>query len=73
MVLSREQTKLAYSEVNIDNLLVGQKNEIIQMIDSGRIDQAMASLTTVRAMWLNLGYGYKLTELKSRINHRLGL
>lgn len=50
----------------LDQFLVQQKDEIIEMIDNGETDKALAVLRVLRPMWIRLGYEYKPAELERR-------
>lgn len=56
-----------YHEIVIDNLLVSQKNAIIEAIDNGYYIRAAIMLDTVKEMWLTLDYSYKFKELEERL------
>jgi hypothetical protein len=50
----------------LDNCLVHQKDHIIDLIDSGKHNEAMAILKFVKELWETASYGYKYNELKER-------
>jgi hypothetical protein len=51
----------------LDNLLVGQKNNIVKSIDDGEYHTALSKLSLVRGLWIECGYSYKWNELLERI------
>lgn len=53
---------------DFDNQLVRQKNKIIELIDDNKIQQAKAALAVVTEIWEANSYGYKVKELKDRID-----
>lgn len=55
------------TEAELGNQLVRQKDKIIHMIDHGRTTEALAALSVVREMWESLSYGYKYSELLTRL------
>ncbi len=52
----------------LDNLLVGQKNYILRLINDGELVAATAALSTVREFWDGCGYGYKYAEVSKRLD-----
>lgn len=59
---------------NIENALVGQKNDLICLInyanDGTELAFAERTLRMLSPMWHALGYGYKTRELRQRIVSR---
>jgi len=57
--------------VQLDNILVHQKNYILRLINDGMLQAAEASLSTVRELWLATEYGYKIREIEMRISAKM--
>lgn len=55
------------SQDTIDNLLVGQKNYIINLVDQRKFKEAEQCLHVLERMWAAYGYSYKTTEIFERI------
>jgi len=55
------------TEEELDNILVHQKNRIIEMINRGDLDEARAILNVVFELWVKCDYTYKYHELQERI------
>lgn len=60
------------TEWEFDNLLVDQKNRIIELVDAGRLLEARAALAVVRDMWVLDNYGYKIQEIEARMRNAEG-
>jgi hypothetical protein len=58
--------KFVPTEAEMDNLLVNQKNRLINMIDSGDTDTALAVLDLLSPLWIECNYSYKAIELLNR-------
>jgi len=50
----------------LDNCLIHQKDAIIDLIDSGKHDEAITLLKFVKELWEAASYDYKYRELKER-------
>jgi len=48
------------------NLVVGQKNEVLKLINDGYIIEAQTVLQVLRPLWQSVGYTYKYNELMQR-------
>ena len=59
------------TEKELDQLLIGQKNDILQYIDNGEFEKAQSVLWVVCNLWSACHYGYKYNELCERIRSRL--
>jgi hypothetical protein len=57
-------------EWQMDNILQRQKAEIINLIDAGKIDEALTVLRILEPLWdgVTPNYSYKRTELLKRAN-----
>jgi soluble cytochrome b562 len=55
---------------NLDNILIRQKDKIIDLIDSGKTKEAQAALRVVEELWAACNYDYKTKELRERIKHK---
>ena len=55
---------------DFDNQLVRQKDKIIDLIDSGKLQEAKAALAIVSEMWTAHNYDYKIRELQDRIQRK---
>jgi hypothetical protein len=55
------------NETELDNILVGQKNRIFWLINSGFFSEAQAALDVVRPLWEASSYSYKIKEIESRL------
>ena len=55
------------TEAQLDDQLVRQKDRLIELIDSGKTEQAQTILQFVREMWEAANYGYKFAELQARL------
>lgn len=55
---------------DFDNQLVRQKDRIIDLIDSGKLQEAKAALAIVSEMWTAHNYDYKIRELQDRIQRK---
>jgi hypothetical protein len=53
--------------LELDNILVRQKNAIIEKINDGEFLAALHSLEIVRELWIESNYSYKVDELVRRI------
>ena len=51
----------------MDNILIHQKDYIILLIDSGRIDEAKIVLDLLIELWTEYNYMYKHKELLERM------
>jgi hypothetical protein len=56
------------TESEFDNLLVHQKDAIIDLINNGQTIAAQAALAVVSELWIAHSYEYKIRELTERIN-----
>ena len=58
----------------LTNALVSQNNDLAAMIDRAEdaidLERADRMVTFVADVWCELGYGYKLLELRKRIKNR---
>ena len=52
---------------DLDNILIRQKDFILQLINTRQYERARACLACVRELWEESDYGYKYKELKQRI------
>lgn len=63
--------KPTYSVDLIDNMLVRQKDRLIEKIDSAttteQINAIAETLLTLQELWLALNYEYKYKELRERL------
>lgn len=55
----------------LDNILVRQKDKLIELIDNGHIKEAQLALSILTELWTAASYSYKITELKHRIRNRI--
>ena len=59
----------------LDNLLIGQKDKLINRIDNARnkddLRAALITLTILSPLWHTCNYEYKESELRERINKKL--
>jgi hypothetical protein len=55
-------------EATLGNHLVLQKDTIIRMIHAKAYDDADKVLTFVSSLWSAAGYGYKIGELRQRLD-----
>ena len=53
--------------MELDNILVRQKDSLIEKINGGEFMEALIILGAVRELWIESGYGYKVNELINRI------
>lgn len=56
-------------EENISNALVHQKDYIISLTNEGAYTKAYELLSFVEELWKALDYGYKIKELKERVEY----
>jgi len=54
------------TETELDNLLVGQKDKIICLIDNEQWMTALRMLMLLRPLWIRCNYAYKMIELVER-------
>jgi hypothetical protein len=52
---------------NVENTVVNQKNDIIDDINEGHYDAALAKLDVLTGLWVSCDYAYKGRELCDRI------
>ena len=57
----------SHAESELDNLLVRQKDLILQRVNDGAFNEALAMLDVVRELWLANTYEYKFLEITNRI------
>lgn len=58
------------TETELDNILVKQKDLILQRINDNALNEAQAMLNVVRELWYASSYGYKYTEVNKRITDK---
>ena len=51
----------------LDNILVGQKNKILWLINEGFLSEARAALDVLFPLWSACGYLYKREEIERRL------
>jgi hypothetical protein len=60
----REMTR---RESELGNALVGQKNQLLDLVNAGEYETALQLLAFVAGLWQASGYGYKTGEVLQRI------
>ena len=65
-----QQQERQMESADFDNQLVRQKDKIIDLIDSGKLQEAKAALAIVSEMWTAHNYDYKIRELQDRIQRK---
>lgn len=62
-----DQVEYAYTESNMSNMLVRQKDYILRLVNANRFDEAQACVNVLRPLWEQTGYAYKIIEIEQRI------
>ncbi len=57
------------TQKQIDTILIGQKNQIIELINNRKFTEARSVLRVLADFWLMNDYKYKLLELRERITN----
>jgi hypothetical protein len=57
--------------MNLDNILVHQKDSILSLVALGKYERAINALETLHELWEECNYGYKLREIVKRIDFEL--
>ena len=58
-----------YDESKLSNALIGQKNRILDILNTGQTRQAFELLEEFREVWRAVGYHYKYSEILWRLYH----
>lgn len=59
-----------FTEQHLDNILIRQKDYLINLIDN-HLYEAIPALEVVKELWIACDYTYKLRELENRIQSRI--
>ena len=72
--MSIEQLELRHEASKLeafDNLLVGQKDKVLAMVNEKQYADAVTVLEVLAPLWLANSYAYKLREIAYRLGHEL--
>jgi hypothetical protein len=59
------------NQAQLEFILIRQKDNILQEINSGNPSVALAKLKLVKELWENTEYLYKYSELLTKLEHKL--
>ncbi len=62
-----ETAAYAFSEGEASNLVVRQKNAILELVNEGKFTEARAVVAVLAEMWERFEYSYKTREIIARI------
>ena len=68
---NNEATTTTGHKMNLDNILVHQKDGILSLVALGKYERAIFALETLQELWEECNYGYKLREIVKRIDFEL--
>lgn len=69
----KKKESIMITEQQLDFILVKQKDTIISLINSKCFAEAETALLVVEELWMECSYGYKINEIRSRIEQEQGL
>lgn len=55
----------------MENALIHQKDNLIKLVNNGEYEKAITLLNFVQDMWNEVGYDYKVREIKERIRNAI--
>jgi hypothetical protein len=61
------ETEYCYTEADMSNTLVQQKDAILRILNGGDAFGAKIALNVVEPFWRSVDYGYKVDEIRARI------